>query len=118
MSTPPDDDTVGYKQPPKKNQWKKGQTGNPKRKYNSAPRSTIELIDSLLSERISIVENGVSKRVSVLEAIVLQLWNKAMSGDKYAFSVFLKYKEFAAAQKKKGGFRFVFTRARRLKSGE
>jgi hypothetical protein len=117
MTNPPDDDTVGYKRPPKKNQWKKGQTGN-SRKYNSAPRSTIELIDSLLSERISIVENGVSKRVSALEAIVLQLWNKAMSGDKYAFSVFLKYKEFAAAQKKKGGFRFVFTRARGLKSGE
>ena len=73
---------VGYKRPPQHTQWKKGQCGNPKREYKRAPKGTVALIDAAFEARIDIVENGASRRVSVLEAILIQLWIKEMSGDK------------------------------------
>jgi Family of unknown function (DUF5681) len=87
---------VGYKRPPKHTQWKKGQCGNPKRQYRCAPKGTVALIDELLEEQIIIVEAGVSRRISVFEAILLQLWSKEMAGDKRAIAVRLKYQEFVS----------------------
>ena len=88
---------VGYKRPPKNTQWKKGQCGNPKRQFKRAPR-TVALIDAAFVEQIDIVQNGASRRVSVFEAIFLQLWTKEMSGDKRAIAVRLKYQEFVSQQ--------------------
>src|SRR5262249_47992919 len=45
---------------------------------------------------IDIVENGISRRVNNFEAIVLQLWLKAMAGTKRATNVLLQYQAFAA----------------------
>ena len=92
------DDEVGYKRPPKQTQWKKGQCGNPKRQYQRAPRGTVALIDAAFEKQIAIVEKGESRRVSVFEAILLQLWTKEISGDKRATAVRLKYQEFVAQQ--------------------
>jgi hypothetical protein len=64
----------------------KGQCGNPKRQYKRAPKGTVALIDAAFAEQIDIVENGASRRVSVFEAIFLQLWTKEMSGDKRAIA--------------------------------
>jgi hypothetical protein len=89
---------VGYKRPPKQTQWKKGQCGNPKRQYQRAPRGTVALIDAAFERQVDIVENGASRRVSVFEAILLQLWIKEISGDKHATAVRLKYQEFVAQQ--------------------
>jgi hypothetical protein len=89
---------VGYKRPPKNTQWKKGQCGNAKRQYKRAPKGTVALIDAAFAEQIDIVENGASRRVSVFEAIFLQLWTKEMSGDKRAIAVRLKYREFVSQQ--------------------
>jgi len=89
---------IGYKRPPQHTQWKKGQCGNPKRQYKRASKGTVALIDAAFEARIDIVENGASRRVSVFEAIFLQLWTKEMSGDKRAIAVRLKYQEFVAQQ--------------------
>jgi Family of unknown function (DUF5681) len=98
MSLRQKDGEVGYKRPPKNTQWKKGQCGNPKRQYKRAPKGTVALIDAAFEARIDIVENGASRRVSVFEAILLQLWCKEMAGDKRATTVRLKYQEFGASQ--------------------
>ena len=98
MSLRQKDDEVGYKRPPKNTQWKKGQCGNPKRQYQRAPRGTVALIDATFEKQIVIVEKGESRRVSVFEAILLQLWTKEISGDKRATAVRLKYQEFVAQQ--------------------
>jgi hypothetical protein len=50
------------------------------------------------------MENGVSRRVTVFEAILYQLWIKEMAGHKRAIAVRLKYQEFTAGQGKVGGF--------------
>ena len=89
---------VGYKRPPQHTQWKKGQCGNPKRQYKRAPKGTVALIDAAFAEQVGIVENGVSRRVSVFEAILIELWIKEMSGDKRAIAVRLKHQEFGAAK--------------------
>jgi len=98
MSLRQKDYKVGYKRPPKNTQWKKGQCGNPKRQYKRAPKGTVALIDAAFAEQIDIVEKGASRRVSVFEAIFLQLWTKEMSGDKRAIAVRLKYQEFVSQQ--------------------
>jgi Family of unknown function (DUF5681) len=104
MSPPPKDCGVGYKRPPKDSQWKPGQCGNPKRQYKRASKGTIEIIDRLFAGEIDIMEYGVSRRVTVFEAILYQLWIKEMAGHKRATAVRLKYQEFTASQGEAGGF--------------
>jgi hypothetical protein len=94
------DGGVGYKRPPKHAQWKKGQCGNPKRQYRRrATKGTLAAIDEILEEPIAIVEKGVQRRVSIFEAILLQLWNREMAGDTRAMHVRLKYQEFVAQRR-------------------
>jgi hypothetical protein len=58
----------------------------------------VALIDAAFEAEIDIVEKGVSRRVSVFEAILIQLWIKEMSGEKRATAVRLKYQEFVASR--------------------
>ena len=57
--------------------------------------STLEIVERLLTRRVSISVSGQAKRVSASEAIVLQLMQKAMSGNARAWRALLKYQEFA-----------------------
>ncbi len=82
---------VSYGRPPKHSQWKKGQCGNPSRRYKRTPKGVGEIIDRWFEDQIDVLENGVSRRVTVFEAILLQLLMKEMSGDKSAMRVRLKY---------------------------
>src|ERR1700730_179194 len=95
---------LGYNRPPQHTQWKKGQCGNPERQYKRTPKGTVALIDAAFAKQVGIGENGVSRRVTVFEAILIQLWIKEMSGDKRAIAVRLKYQEFGASQRGPGGF--------------
>jgi hypothetical protein len=95
MKNPPSYE-VGYCRPPKRTQWQKGQCGNPKRIRKQKPKPVVDMIDEFFAGEIDIVENGMSRRVSKLEAILLQLWIKAMSGTKRAANVLLQYQAFAA----------------------
>src|SRR6202035_5051403 len=74
-------------------------------------KGTIELIDEAFADQIAIVENGEARRVSVFEAILMQLWFKEISGDKRATAVRLKYQEFVARQNGGGGSEFIIKHA-------
>ena len=102
------DDKVGYKLPPKATRWKKGQTGNPKRRHPRQPKPAIEILDALLLAPVDITENGKPRRVSAIEAILLQQLQKEMSGDIRATRVRLNYTEFAADQSEKSGVEVVW----------
>ena len=103
MKIPPEKYEVGYGRPPKHTRWKKGQCGNPNRIRKRAPKRVVEMIDEFFAAEIDVVENGISRRVSNFEAIVLQLWRKAVTTtSKRAVNVLLKYLEFAASR---GGMR-------------
>lgn len=57
--------------------------------------STLEIMDRLLASRVRISLSGEPSRVTATEAIVLQLMQKAMSGNPRAWQTLLKYQEFA-----------------------
>jgi Family of unknown function (DUF5681) len=77
--------------------------------------STLELMEWLLTRRVSISMSGHAKQVSATEAIVLQLMQKAMSGNARACRALFKYQEFANSRSDKSKeLRFVesnYTRA-------
>jgi hypothetical protein len=52
-------------------------------------------MDRLLARRVSVSMSGHAKQVSASEAIVLQLIQRALSGDGRAWRALLKYQEFA-----------------------
>jgi hypothetical protein len=103
MTIPPKKYEVGFGRPPKSTRWKKGQCGNLNRIRKRAPKRVVEMIDEFFATEIDVVENGISRRVTNFEAIVLQLWIKSMAGHKGAIKVLLEYKKFAATRGEMGG---------------
>jgi hypothetical protein len=72
----------------------------PKVRHKPHPRAAREYIDALLVEEITVVENGIPRRVTTFEVILMQLWMREMAGDRRALSVRLKYQQFAASQRR------------------
>ena len=82
-----DEDTedyeVGYRKPPKRTQFKKGQSGNP---AGRPPRSRNmkRLMDELLDETVEVTENGKPLILSKREALLRRLYADAIRGDAQA----------------------------------
>jgi len=71
---------VGYGKPPKSTQFVKGQSGNP----TGRPKGSQNLAAVLLKtmrQRVKVTENGQARYVTKFEAVIVQLVNKALSGD-------------------------------------
>jgi hypothetical protein len=85
-----EDDKVGFKKPPRKHQFKKGQSGNPK----GRPKVSADL-DQILSgelERaISLTWSGETQEVSVREAIVKNLVAEAIKGNLRCLKILFKH---------------------------
>jgi hypothetical protein len=80
-----EDDKVGYKKPPKRSQFKPGQSGNPKGRKKGRRNLKTDLT-SLLEKRIPIREDGEPRYVTRQEALLLSLFEKAVRGDVRASS--------------------------------
>jgi Family of unknown function (DUF5681) len=113
MKTPSRNYEIGRGRPPKEFQWAKGECGNPRRIRKHKPMDVALMIEKRLSAKINIVEGGTARRVSVFEAILLQLLLKATAGNKRAVNILLKCKEFAA---RRGGIGGVELRVEKKKS--
>ena len=93
MSRSGKDYEIGRGRPPKATQWPKGKSANPGGRSSRRPTGLLEIIDKLLLSHVKITRDGVSKRVSTLEAILEQLWNKGMENDRRALAVYLRNHE-------------------------
>jgi len=74
---------VGYAKPPKKTRFQPGKSGNPSGRPKGVRRFQQEL-DAILNEKITVTANGKSRRISILTALLKQLANNALKGDKHA----------------------------------
>jgi hypothetical protein len=100
MIPPQNDDEVGYGRPPRHTRWEKGQSGIRKPRRPARPKSVVEIIDMMFLKRVKVTVNGETKMLSTLEAILLQLWLKEVSGNRRALNVRLKFQEFARQNSK------------------
>jgi uncharacterized protein DUF5681 len=71
---------VGYGKPPRRTRFKQGQSGN----VRGRPRGSKNLVTVMLkelSERVTISENGRRRKITMREAIIKQVINKAVAGN-------------------------------------
>jgi Family of unknown function (DUF5681) len=76
---------VGYKRPPKRSQFRPGQSGNPAGRKQGVRNIRSDLMQEL-SEIIAYPENGRERKVSKQRAVVKTLVAKAIDGDDRAIS--------------------------------
>jgi len=75
-----DDDKVGYGNPPKHSQYRKGQSGNARGRPKNSRNFATDL-QEVLNGKMTITENGRPKEVSAQFAALLRLREKALKGD-------------------------------------
>ena len=114
MTSPPEEYKVGHGRPPLKNRWKKGESGNPRRKPKRA-ESIVDMVDRLLLSQVKLTLNGEVKNVTALEAIVSQLQLKEMSGNPRASRILLRYRAFASQHAEKQ-FQLIFVESEYMRA--
>jgi hypothetical protein len=92
---PSNEDRIGYRHPPRQTRWKKGQSGNSRSRKSKPREGAAATIERLLLDSIGLTIDGQQKRVSTLEAIVLQLLQKTMAGNLRAARILHNYRDFA-----------------------
>ena len=80
MADQDDSYEIGYKKPPAETRFSKGQSGNPKGRPKGA-KNLSTLLLKVGRERVRVTINGRTRTITKLEAILLQLANKAISGE-------------------------------------
>ena len=80
---PPPDYEVGFARPPRRSQYRKGTSGNPKGRPRGS-KSLSTLVKETLDERVAVRENGRRRKISKRAAMIKQQANKALSGDQRA----------------------------------
>jgi hypothetical protein len=71
---------VGYGRPPRANQFKPGESGNPKGRPKGA-KSAETILGELLQQKISLNERGRTRRITVLEGILRRIAEDCLKGN-------------------------------------
>jgi hypothetical protein len=79
------DDDVGYGKPPRHNQFKKGQSGNPKGRPKGA-KNLKTVVNQELLATVVLKEGGTPKSVTKIEGIVKSAVTNALLGDPKALA--------------------------------
>ncbi len=84
-----DDYDVGYGKPPKRTQFKKGQSGNPKRGKNK-PKPFVDHLTLALERKIQAVVNGKTTETTRMKLAAEITANKAAKGEKWVIEMLNK----------------------------
>jgi hypothetical protein len=84
------------KKSPENRKRKRAAQRTTKRQSRVRQQSTLEIMERLLSSIVGITVSGVATWVSVLEAIILQVMQKAMAGNGRGFRMLADYQELAS----------------------
>ena len=74
-----EDDEVGYGRPPQHTRFPKGRSGNPAGRPRGC-RNKRSVVREIIERKVTLRENGKTRRVSVFEALVESLVAKALKG--------------------------------------
>lgn len=77
---PDNDETVGYGHPPRAHQFKPGQSGNPRGRPKGV-KSEATILNALLDTKLTVIEKGKSRSITVREGMWRRAIQKAMEGD-------------------------------------
>lgn len=80
---------IGYANPPKAGQFKKGQSGNPKGRPKGRKGVGTILIERLY-QKVTVRERGRERSVPLIEAKLMQLTQAMLKGDEKATALVLK----------------------------
>jgi hypothetical protein len=83
MSEKPYD--VGYGKPPRRSQFKRGQSGNPSGKRRGVRSLRLDLVQEL-SEEVRVSENGKIRQLTKQQLVIKALVTKAAKGDTRAIA--------------------------------
>jgi hypothetical protein len=81
-----DDYDIGYKKPPRQNQFQKGQSGNPKGRPKGSKNLRTDLQEEL-QEKVMVTERGRQRPVSKQRALVKTMTSRALKGDSRAIAL-------------------------------
>ncbi len=81
---------VGYGKPPTETRFVKGQSGNPRGRPKGT-KNAATIFHEVTREQIQVTENGKRRTIQKVQAIWLQLTNKAVSGDLRAMKEILQW---------------------------
>jgi Family of unknown function (DUF5681) len=71
---------IGYKQPPKRTRFKKGQSGNPSGRPKGEPPSAAAIVAEELQSMVTITENGQQLEIDKFSLLVKQALNQGIKG--------------------------------------
>lgn len=72
---------IGYRNPPKRTRFKKGQSGNPAGRPKKS-KNFMTLLADELDEQVTVNEDGRKRKISKLEAMVKRIVSGALQGDR------------------------------------
>ena len=83
---------IGYGNPPRHTQFKRGQSGNPRgRPRRKKPLSTM--LDELLYRPVEVKEGGRKRKMPAVQALLHRLYVEAMKGDHKAMDRLFKLRQ-------------------------
>jgi len=79
---------VGYRKPPRRSRFKKGQSGNPRGRPRGS-KNISTLLREALNEPVTVAENSGHRKITMRQAIIKQLVHQAAKANWRAMKILL-----------------------------
>ena len=86
------EERVGYRRPPKHSRFQRGQSGNPGGRPPGV-KSLSGIVRKIVGQKVTVTENGRTRRIPRIEAILLRAASEASRGDVASLRLVLQLAE-------------------------